>query len=263
MIFNSIFFVVVTSTLVQGATFEPLARRLGVTDRRAGAAATAGRDRDHPPARRRVARLPGRRGRRRRRADGQGARAAPRGARQPDRPRRGRRCRRGARPISRRATSCTSSSAASRTPTSRRSPGAGASGPLGEPPVPALPPRGAPQVFSVRPWTAADGDPARPRRSRGSGVAARLRTCGATAPARSSLLADGRYAVTSADLIAVGGTPPARRLVRRGGSRRQGLAGEERAWWQEVVGAIAAPASVHARTERSAQTAAAASAIRR
>ena len=31
LIFNSIFFVVVTSTLVQGATFEPLARRLGVT----------------------------------------------------------------------------------------------------------------------------------------------------------------------------------------------------------------------------------------
>ena len=31
LIFNSIFFVVVTSTLIQGATFEPLARRLGVT----------------------------------------------------------------------------------------------------------------------------------------------------------------------------------------------------------------------------------------
>ena len=30
-IFNIIFFVVVTSTLIQGATFEPLARRLGVT----------------------------------------------------------------------------------------------------------------------------------------------------------------------------------------------------------------------------------------
>ena len=30
LIFNSIFFVVVTSTLVQGATFEPLAKRLGV-----------------------------------------------------------------------------------------------------------------------------------------------------------------------------------------------------------------------------------------
>ena len=30
LIFNSIFFVVVTSTLIQGATFEPLARRLGV-----------------------------------------------------------------------------------------------------------------------------------------------------------------------------------------------------------------------------------------
>ncbi len=31
LIFNAIFFVVVTSTLIQGATFEPLARRLGLT----------------------------------------------------------------------------------------------------------------------------------------------------------------------------------------------------------------------------------------
>ena len=30
-IFNAVFFVVVTSTLVQGATFDPLARRLGLT----------------------------------------------------------------------------------------------------------------------------------------------------------------------------------------------------------------------------------------
>ena len=31
LIFNVVFFVVVTSTLVQGATFEPLATRLGLT----------------------------------------------------------------------------------------------------------------------------------------------------------------------------------------------------------------------------------------
>ena len=35
-IFNVIFFVVVTSTLIQGASFEPLARRLGLTTERAG-----------------------------------------------------------------------------------------------------------------------------------------------------------------------------------------------------------------------------------
>ena len=48
LIFNSIFFVVVTSTLIQGATFEPLARRLGVVSRRGDAAAAADRDGDHP-----------------------------------------------------------------------------------------------------------------------------------------------------------------------------------------------------------------------
>ena len=57
-IFNIIFFVVVTSTLIQGATFEPLARRLGVTSDRAGAAAAAGRERHDRAARRRGLRLP-------------------------------------------------------------------------------------------------------------------------------------------------------------------------------------------------------------
>ena len=57
LIFNAIFFVVVTSTLIQGATFEPLARRLGVTSDEPALPPAADRDRDHPPARRRVAGL--------------------------------------------------------------------------------------------------------------------------------------------------------------------------------------------------------------
>ena len=41
-----VFFVVVTSTLIQGTTFEPLAQRLGRDQRRARPAAAADRDRD-------------------------------------------------------------------------------------------------------------------------------------------------------------------------------------------------------------------------
>ena len=61
LIFNVVFFVVVTSTLIQGATFEPLAQRLGVTADEPALPRAAARDRDHPAARRRVARLPRRR----------------------------------------------------------------------------------------------------------------------------------------------------------------------------------------------------------
>ena len=97
-------------------------------------------------------------------------------------------------------------------------------GPLGEPPVPALPPRGAPQVFSVRPWTARRRRSRRtPRRSRASPVAQRLRTrrdgSGALV-----VLADGRYAATGADLLARRRPPArsptgARAAVGRAGTR--------------------------------------------
>ncbi len=113
------------------------------------------------------------------------------------------------------------------------------SGPLGEPPVPALPPRGAPQVFSVRPWRETDGDPGHPEELEGIAVLARLRVrrdgVGALA-----LLADGRYAISSQELLAIGGRHQvalwaARRL------RARGLPGQEVAWWQEIAGALAAP----------------------
>jgi len=113
-------------------------------------------------------------------------------------------------------------------------------GPLGEPPVPALPPRGAPQVFSVRRWTEADGDPAHPEAVEGTAVLARLRLRRDGAGSL-VLLADGRYAVGSQELLAVGGRRAladwaARRI------RRPGLSSQEVAWWQEVAGALVAPA---------------------
>jgi potassium/hydrogen antiporter len=113
-------------------------------------------------------------------------------------------------------------------------------GPLGEPPVPALPPRGAPQVFSVRRWTEADGDPAHPEAVEGTAVLARLRLRRDGAGSL-VLLADGRYAVGSRELLAVGG----RRALADWAARRigrPGLSSQEVAWWQEVAGALVAPA---------------------
>ncbi|MCD6016715.1 MAG: potassium/proton antiporter [Solirubrobacterales bacterium] len=112
-------------------------------------------------------------------------------------------------------------------------------GPLGEPPVPTLPPRGAPQVFSVRRWSPDDGDPARPETIEGAGVVALLRQR-RDGPGALVLLADGRYAVTSAELLAVGG----RRALADWSARRigrPGLSTQEVAWWQEIAGALVAP----------------------
>jgi cell volume regulation protein A len=115
-------------------------------------------------------------------------------------------------------------------------------GPLGAPEVPVMPPRGAPQVFSVRPWDAErDGDPGAPVTLEEVPVAQSLRTrrdgSGALV-----LLADGRYAVTGESLIAIGG----RRRLAEWCVRRAGMPGPsaaERAWWQELAGALSAPAT--------------------
>jgi cell volume regulation protein A len=112
-------------------------------------------------------------------------------------------------------------------------------GPLGEAPLAALPPRGASQVFTVRPWAESDGDPNAPTEIAGVPVATRLRT---RRDGNGALLAlvDGRYAATGAGLLAVGG----RRGLADWCARRvkgEGLSPAERAWWQELAGALTAP----------------------
>jgi len=115
-------------------------------------------------------------------------------------------------------------------------------GPLGVPPVPALPAHGAPQVFTVRPWDdERDGDSGAPETIDDVAVAQRLRT---RRDGRGSLvvLADGRYAATSPKLLAVGG----RRRLAEWCARRvagPGPTQAERAWWQELAGALSAPAT--------------------
>jgi cell volume regulation protein A len=110
-----------------------------------------------------------------------------------------------------------------------------AKGPIGRPAPPPLPRRGASQVFTVRPahgdgelGEEIDGIPIvrvmRDRSERGAYLVA---------------LADGRYAVLSSGLIAIGG----RRALAgwcEGRAAREDVDASERAWWQEVTGALIA-----------------------
>jgi potassium/hydrogen antiporter len=112
-------------------------------------------------------------------------------------------------------------------------------GPIGEPPPPTPPIRGAPRPFKVRPWTDADGDPGRPDEIDGIRVVGRVRTR-RDRPGALLALEDGRYAVTGDGVVAVGG----RNLLARWCIRRADQSPPEpevRAWWQEVIGVLSGP----------------------
>ncbi len=110
-------------------------------------------------------------------------------------------------------------------------------GPIGTPPPPALPRRAASQVFSVRPG----GDiaePWAPKSVDGIAVVSVLRSR-RDRPSALVALADGRYAITSEHVVATGG----RRALALWCERRAERTIEdpaERAWWQEVIGALIA-----------------------
>jgi cell volume regulation protein A len=110
-------------------------------------------------------------------------------------------------------------------------------GPIGKPPPPPLPRRAASQVFTVRPLR--DGDDIDTLSEiDGVPVLAVLRTREETEAAMLAL-ADGRYAVTGSGLIAIGG----RRALAdwcEERAERLGVDGADRAWWQEVTGALIA-----------------------
>jgi potassium/hydrogen antiporter len=110
-------------------------------------------------------------------------------------------------------------------------------GPVGRPPPPALPHRAASQIFSVRPAREGD-DPRALREVDGIPVLMVLRSRRDGVGAMAAL-ADGRYAVTSDDVIAVGGRRALAGWCERRAARK-GVDQAERAWWQEVTGALIA-----------------------
>jgi potassium/hydrogen antiporter len=108
-------------------------------------------------------------------------------------------------------------------------------GPVGPPPRPRPRLRGGLPVFTVRAWEPSDGDPARPDSFHGVPVVEQLRLR-RDVPGALLALDDGRYAVSGPHL-AVGSATQIQGHARR----RLGLTDDdaERAWWQEVIGALA------------------------
>jgi cell volume regulation protein A len=90
-------------------------------------------------------------------------------------------------------------------------------------------------VFTTRPWSDADGDAGFPREVAGVPVGEQIRTRrdhrGALV-----LLVDGRFACTGPQL-ALGGPLQLQRYARRRLATEKDDAA--RAWWQEVIGALA------------------------
>jgi cell volume regulation protein A len=232
--FNIVFFAVLLSTLLQGSTFEPFARRLGLTTnepalprplaeagtiRRLGAevleypiapddAIAGARVRDLGLPRDAVVNVIVR-----------GAEAVP--------PRGSTRLRAGDRihvlVTSRRAGEV-------RTLTDRWS-----QGPFGPPPRPAPPTVGRKPVFSSWRWSDRDGSPGRVVSVRGQAVVAELRIR-RDEPGGLWVLADGRYAITGP--VAAAGS--AGDLSDWAVKRLRHAAPDERAWLQTVIGALAA-----------------------
>jgi cell volume regulation protein A len=95
-------------------------------------------------------------------------------------------------------------------------------------------------VHTVRPWSEAQdaGEQSHPTRLGGVTVVDQLRTRRDGRAGALVLLEDGRYAV-SGDSVIVGGTTQVQDAARR--KIRHSRNDAERAWWREVVGALAAP----------------------
>jgi cell volume regulation protein A len=96
-------------------------------------------------------------------------------------------------------------------------------------------PQGRAPIFSVKPWSDGAADPAAPSEIEGVAVARTLRT---RREARGALvlLADGRLAVTGSGVVATGSPRQLVRYCRDRIARAQ--TPEARAWWQEVAGAV-------------------------
>jgi cell volume regulation protein A len=110
-------------------------------------------------------------------------------------------------------------------------------GPVEPPPRPRPKPRAAPSIFVSRPWNDEDGDPSRPQAVAGLRVVEQLRTR-RTDPGALVVLEDGRYAVCGAVLM-LGSAGAVQQAARR--RVRHAKTDADQAWWREVIGALAAP----------------------
>lgn len=95
-------------------------------------------------------------------------------------------------------------------------------------------------IFSMRPWTPTldSGDPGRPAAVGRVEVIEQLRTRRDGSPGALVSLADGRYAFTGT-VVAAGSSSTVQDAARR--KLRQAAGDSEQAWWREVIGALAAP----------------------
>jgi cell volume regulation protein A len=108
-------------------------------------------------------------------------------------------------------------------------------GPVGPAPRPPRVPTTRAPIFTTRPWMESDGDPDAPVTVLGLDVVERLNTRW-DVPGALVVLADGRYAVTGPHVL-VGSREQLQWHVRR--RLRTSKTDAERAWWQEVIGASA------------------------
>jgi cell volume regulation protein A len=109
-------------------------------------------------------------------------------------------------------------------------------GPIGPPTRPPRPVTGRRPIFSVRTWNEEqDGDVSQPRAIGGQAVIEQLRIR-RDQPGGLWVLADGRYAVTG-PLAAIGSRGDLSDWARR---RMRSVTADERAWLQNVIGALAA-----------------------
>jgi len=100
----------------------------------------------------------------------------------------------------------------------------------------ARPIAGRPAIFSVKPWEADAGDQGDPQEISGKAVLRRVRIRH-DQPGALVVLDDGRFAVSSSGLVATGSPSQIRAFAVRRIDRSETRS--ERAWWQEVAGAVA------------------------
>jgi potassium/hydrogen antiporter len=113
-------------------------------------------------------------------------------------------------------------------------------GPIGRHRRAPRPVTGTQPVYTTRPWSAMvdAADPAHPQRLAELEVIDQIRTRRDGVPGALVLLADGRYGVTG-PTVTIGSPRQVRDAARR--KIRHASTDGERAWWREVAGALAAP----------------------